>query len=109
MRTFGYAMKTEQTYLHWIRYFIRFHRYRHPKEMGEEEVVQFLNHISAESNCSFGGERIARKAIVFMYNTILNKPLHCMDFTFTSKHYANTLVLDKIREQSAQYVCGAAH
>ncbi|AKX52505.1 hypothetical protein AKN91_01535 [Thiopseudomonas alkaliphila] len=31
MRQKGYALKTEKTYLHWIKRFILFHKKRHPQ------------------------------------------------------------------------------
>ncbi|EJZ9695121.1 phage integrase N-terminal SAM-like domain-containing protein [Shigella sonnei] len=37
MRQKGYALKTEKTYLHWIKRFILFHKKRHPQTMGSEE------------------------------------------------------------------------
>ena len=37
-----YSIRTEQTYVDWIRRFIVFHRKRHPKEMGAPEVEAFL-------------------------------------------------------------------
>ena len=41
MRQKGYALKTEKTYLHWIKRFILFHQKRHPQTMGSEKVRQF--------------------------------------------------------------------
>jgi hypothetical protein len=38
LRERRYSRRTEQTYVHWIRRFIRFHGRRHPKDMGEDEV-----------------------------------------------------------------------
>ena len=38
MRQKGYALKTEKTYLHWIKRFILFHQKRHQQAMGSEEV-----------------------------------------------------------------------
>ena len=29
-----YSMKTEKSYVHWVRRFIYFHHMRHPQEMG---------------------------------------------------------------------------
>ncbi len=37
-----YSYRTEESYCHWIKTFIRFHRYRHPEEMGSSEVTEFL-------------------------------------------------------------------
>ena len=48
MRARGLAYTTEKTYIHWIRSFIRFHRMRHPQEMGPAEVDQFLSWLAAD-------------------------------------------------------------
>ncbi len=34
LRKKHYKKSTEETYVNWIRRFIRFHKMRHPKEMG---------------------------------------------------------------------------
>lgn len=38
MRQKGYALKTEKTYIHWIKHFIIFNGKRHLQAMGCEEV-----------------------------------------------------------------------
>ena len=43
MRQQRLAYTTEKTYVYWVRSFIRYHRYRHPQEMGAAEVDQFLS------------------------------------------------------------------
>ena len=45
MREQGLAYRTEQTYTHWIKNFIRFHRMKHPKDMGAREVEAYLTHL----------------------------------------------------------------
>ena len=37
-----YSPRTEEAYVGWIRRFVIFHRKRHPREMGDAEVPQFL-------------------------------------------------------------------
>ena len=32
----GYSLKTEKSYIHWIKRFIYFHDRRHPEEMGPD-------------------------------------------------------------------------
>lgn len=39
MRLNGHSLRTEKTYLIWIRRFIRFHKLKHPSEMGPHEVT----------------------------------------------------------------------
>jgi hypothetical protein len=48
IRVKHYSLRTEQTYLSWIKRFILFHNKRHPREMGEAEVGQFL---TVEEGC----------------------------------------------------------
>lgn len=38
MRARGYSLRTEQTYLHWIRRYIYFIELAHPKNKGAQEV-----------------------------------------------------------------------
>jgi len=40
------SLRTEQAYLDWIRRFVRYHGVRHPQEMGEVEVIDFLSDLA---------------------------------------------------------------
>ena len=42
LRCKHYSRRTEQSYCNWVRRFVRFHRMRHPAEMGEAEINAFL-------------------------------------------------------------------
>ncbi len=37
-----YSIKTEQTYPYWIKYYIRFHKKQHPKNLNEQHIQEFL-------------------------------------------------------------------
>jgi len=52
LRVKHYSIRTEQAYVDWIRRFILFHRKRHPNEMGEREITEFLTHLAVEKNVS---------------------------------------------------------
>ena len=41
LRSRHYSKRTEQTYVHWIKRYIFFHKVRHPAEMAEAEVNEF--------------------------------------------------------------------
>ena len=41
-----YSLRTEDTYVQWIRRFILFHDKRHPQAMGAVEVQQFLTDLA---------------------------------------------------------------
>ena len=42
-----YSLRTEATYIDWIKRYIFFHRKRHPKEMGAAEMEQVLNYLAS--------------------------------------------------------------
>jgi len=37
-----YSHRTEKSYIHWIRHFVRFHNRQHPRDMGKPEIESFL-------------------------------------------------------------------
>jgi hypothetical protein len=43
-----FSIRTEQSYVDWIRRFILFHNKRHPRDMAETEVTEFLTHLARE-------------------------------------------------------------
>jgi hypothetical protein len=43
-----YSVRTEESYVHWIRRFVHFHGKRHPRDLGEAEVTAFLNYLARE-------------------------------------------------------------
>ena len=46
LRLKHYSYRTEETYLHWIKRYILYHKKRHPNEMGDEEIRAFLVHLA---------------------------------------------------------------
>ena len=70
IRVKQYSYKTEKTYLDWTERFIRFHKLRHPKEMGKSEIESFLTHL-AKSGVSASTQNQALAAILFMYREML--------------------------------------
>ncbi|MEQ1856441.1 MAG: integron integrase, partial [Longimicrobiales bacterium] len=67
--------RTEDAYVTWIRRYVRHHRLRHPAEMGETEVVDFLTHLSNEGRVSVSTHRQAASALSFLYQDVLGRPL----------------------------------
>jgi integron integrase len=75
MRVNHYSIRTEQSYWYWIRYFIRFHKLRHPLELGEAEVNAFLTWLAVERNVAAATQNLALNALVFLYARVLDQPL----------------------------------
>jgi|LGVE01.1.fsa_nt_gb integrase len=70
-----YSIRTEQSYIHWIKRFIFFHNKRHPKEMGHIEVGEFLTHLAVQRKVSASTQNQALNAIVFLYHEVLGQEL----------------------------------
>jgi integron integrase len=70
-----YSERTRHCYLRWVIRYIRFHRVRHPAELGREDVVEFLSALAIRSNVSSSTQNQAMAAIAFLYGEVLKKPL----------------------------------
>jgi integron integrase len=70
-----YSKRTEKTYVDWIKRFIYFHGKRHPLEMGEHEINQFLTDLAVSKKVSASTQNQALSAILFLYQHVLNKSL----------------------------------
>lgn len=75
LRVKRYSLRTEQCYIDWIRRYILFHRKRHPAEMGEQEIAQFLSHLAIEQRVSASTQNQAFSALLFLYQQVLEKKL----------------------------------
>jgi integron integrase len=75
LRVGQYALESEKTYVDWITKFIRFHKLRHPEEMGAKEVEQFLTFLAAKRQVSAKTQKQALCALVFLYGTVLGREL----------------------------------
>lgn len=67
LRTRHYAYRTEKTYLHWIRHYVRFIKPIHPREAGMDGVKRFLTHLAVEQSLSATTQNQARAALKFLY------------------------------------------
>lgn len=65
--------------MYWIRFFIRFHDRRHPREMGAPEVETFLSYLASERKVSASTHRQALSAILFLYKVVLQQDLPWLD------------------------------
>lgn len=45
-----FSIRTEEAYWGWAKHFILFHGKRHPRDMGEVEIRDFLSHLASDRN-----------------------------------------------------------
>ena len=74
-----YSLRTEETYVHWIKRFIYFHGKRHPRDMGAAEVTAFLNHLVTSRDIAASTQNQALSALLFLYREVLAEPLAWLD------------------------------
>jgi integron integrase len=85
MRLRGYSIRTEQSYLYWIKFYLRFHKWQHPSEIGKDEIIEFLSYLAADRHVTANTQRVALNSLVFLYNKILEKPVKNLGFTLATK------------------------
>ena len=75
MRLKHYSLRTEQTYIQWIKRFIFFHQQRHPREMGAPEVKAFLTDLAVRHRVAASTQNQGLNALVFLYQKVLDMSL----------------------------------
>jgi integron integrase len=99
IRLRGYSYRTEQAYVQWYARFVRFHKMRHPADMGEAEVEAFLSHLATGLQLSASTQNQALAALLFLYAEVLKKPLGDVNALRAKKsHYVQPyLSADEVR------------
>ena len=93
------SLRTEQTYWEWVKRFLQFHRkdphlapslshpmgegqgaerekgWRHPRDLAEKEVRDFLVYLAVERRVAASTQNQALNALVFLYRHVLGKPI----------------------------------
>lgn len=73
LRSRHYSKRTEQTYCHWVKRYIFFHKVRHPKEMAESEINDFLTHLAVKEKVSASTQNQALSALLFLYRHVIGR------------------------------------
>ena len=66
-----YSYSTEEAYVKWIKRFILFHNKKHPVDMGEKEISEFVSDLALNRNVAASTQNQALNAIVFLYKYVL--------------------------------------
>ncbi len=96
-----YSFRTEQTYLDWIRRFILFHGKRHPSEMAEVELTEFLTYLACERKVAASTQNQALSALLFLYKEVLQREIGWLDQVERVKRPARlpvVLTKDEVRK-----------
>lgn len=74
-RYLHFSLRTEQAYVYWVRWFVRWHDLRHPREMGAGDVEAFLAMLANERRVSPATHNQALSALLFLYREVLGVAL----------------------------------
>lgn len=99
IRLRNYSIRTEAVYAEWVKRYIRFHRYRHPAEMGAAEIEAFLSHLAVARNVSGSTQNQALAALLFLYKHVLDMQLPWLDDIVRAKkpkHLPVVLTRDEV-------------
>jgi integron integrase len=69
------SIRTEEVYVNWIKRFILFHDKRHPEQMGEEEIKDFLSYLAVKEKVASSTQNVALCSLLFLYQDVLGKNL----------------------------------
>ncbi|MDX2051864.1 MAG: integron integrase [Polyangiaceae bacterium] len=75
LRLRHYSPRTIEAYEGWVKRFVRFHRLRHPSEMGAPEVSAFLSDLANRLEVAAATQNQALAALLFLYQRVLMSPL----------------------------------
>ena len=79
MRVKHYSLRTEKSYIDWIKRYIWHFDKTHPKDMGAEQVEAFLTYLAVERNVSASTQNQAKSALLYLYKEVLGVELPWLD------------------------------
>lgn len=85
IRAKHYSIRTEQAYIDWIKRYIFHFEKQHPKDLGANEVEQFLTYLAVHNNVSASTQNQAKSALLFLYKEVLGATLPWLDDVVKAK------------------------
>lgn len=79
LRLRHYSLKTETSYIGWIRRYIRFCGRRHPRDLGPDDITTFLTHLAVDLKVAASTQNQALQALLFLYRDVLALDLPRLD------------------------------
>ena len=80
-----YSVRTEESYVAWIRRFVLYSGRRHPAGMGEREISQFLSSLAVGRKVTASTQNQALNAILFLYREVLGQDLPWLENVVRAK------------------------
>ncbi|MDD4429692.1 MAG: phage integrase N-terminal SAM-like domain-containing protein, partial [Paludibacter sp.] len=68
-----YSIRTEQSYIDWIKRYIFFHDKQHPEQLGPGRISAFFSHLAVDRKVASLTQNQALCALVFLYKEVIKK------------------------------------
>lgn len=98
IRTRHYSLRTEKTYIDWIKRYIHWHGNRHPRDMGGAEIRAYLSHLATQRDVAASTQNQALAALLFLYKNVLDMDLPWIDGIERAKRPARLPVVLSVGE-----------
>lgn len=79
IRVKHYSLRTEKTYISWVKHFIHWSGLRHPADMGAAEIEAFLSMLANQRDVAASTQNQALAALLFLYKQVLHVDLPWLD------------------------------
>ena len=96
-----YSRRTFEAYWHWSKRFILWSGKRHPRDMGQAEVGQFLSWLATEGKISASSQRQALAGLLFLYGQVLGIEIGWIDDIVRAKLPTRLPVVLTVEETAA--------
>ena len=97
-----FSLRTERVYCDWIRRFVLFHNKRHPREMGEAEITDFLTHLARDGQVAAATQNQALSALLFLYRQVFQHEIGWLENVERAKRPARLPVV-LTREEARRF------
>lgn len=101
IRVKHYSIRTEKSYTQWIKSYLHFHSMQHPRELGAEQIENYLTYLAVERHVSASTQNQALSALLFLYKEVLEIELPYLDGVTRAKKSIRVPVVFTINEASA--------
>ncbi len=81
IRSRNLSLATERAYCAWIKRYIKYYQFKHPRDLDHRHVEQFLHHLVVVDNVRKNTQKAALNSLAFLYNQFLQQPLGDLNIT----------------------------
>jgi len=75
VRRRNYSYSTEKSYCQWVVRYVQYHNLTHPRDLGNRDIVRYLNYLANDCNLAASTQNQALSALIFLYEHVLQIPV----------------------------------